>query len=236
MTEEQTTDTQDETLNASDLQSATDTTSEVDETSTEETTTSLSNDAQQALEARIKRMEAALKKANSEAKAHRLEAEDLKKYKDEQESAKLSDQERQEASRQKLEKQLADLQAEHNKVLDEAKAYRVNTEIKFQAARLGFADPEDAVSFIKQSDIEMDDNNSPTNITDLLSDLLKTKPYLKPQTQTRTASSGGATNPSRTQSSASGQLTWEAIGKMSQAEYLARRTEIMQWMAKNPIR
>lgn len=209
MQEQATTGTQDETLNESVPQTETVTTpSEASETLADETTEQSSDDMQ-ALQARIKRMDAALKKANSEAKSHRLKAEDLEKYKEQSESAKLSEQERQEATRQKLEKQLADSEEQYKTAVRDAQQYRVNTEVRLQAAQLGFSDPGDATKFLDTGEIELDDKGNPTNIDDLLKDLAKSKPYLVTR---RIVTSGGATNPPR--SSHSSDNASELVNRM----------------------
>jgi multidrug efflux pump subunit AcrA (membrane-fusion protein) len=187
---------QDETLNeVADPQTETVTTSDAGETPEEETTTEKPS-SPSIDEARIKRIEAALKKANSEAKNYRLEAEELKKYKEAAESAKLTDQERLDKEREQLKQQLADLQKAHEDTIRQAKEYKVNTEVRLQAAQSGFSDPNDAVKFLNWDDIETDDDGNPTNVSELVANLLKTKPYLAKPTS-RSAPAVSATNPSR---------------------------------------
>ena len=93
-----------ETLIGSEPQSETLTTSDSSETlenATETPQTSIDPDA---LQKQIANLESALRRANKEAKDHRLKANELTKFKDEIEAAKLSESE-------KLQKQLAALQA-----------------------------------------------------------------------------------------------------------------------------
>lgn len=162
----------------------------------------------------IAAMRAALKKANGEATTYRLEANELKKYKEENETLKLSDQERQEASRKKLEQQYAELQAELATTKHTSQQYRINTEVKLIATQMGFHDPNDAVTYLDKSEIEKDEDGNPTNIKDRLTEMLKSKPYLRPQVKQST--SGGATNPPRSQTANidNSEITWAYIEKV----------------------
>lgn len=216
---------------------------ESSETQDEATTTQPSFED---LQAQVRRLEAALSKANKDAKGHRLENVDLKKshaelqaFKEQIEAEKLSTNEKQERERQKLEQQYAELQKTHENALRQSQERIVNYEVRLQAAKMGIVDPDAAAKLLDWSEIEYDDAGAPTNVEDLLNGLLKAKPYLKAQ-QSRTApTSGGATNPPRSQSSAAQPLSWEAITQMATKDpeqYNRRRAEITQWMAHNPIR
>jgi hypothetical protein len=137
----------------------------------------------------LEKARAALKKANKEAASYRNAEKELKALKDQIEAEKLSEKER-------LEKRLADLQKAHDDAIRQAQEYKINTEVKLQAAQSGFSDPNDAIKFLDWSEIEYDDNGAPSNVAELVADLLKAKPYLaKPQS--RTAPAVSATNPSR---------------------------------------
>lgn len=232
--DETTTDPQSATQNGADPQAETATIT--DSSETQETTTATEQAQQQSadeLQAQIKRLEAAIKKANAEAKAHRLERDELKKFKDQTEAATLSETEKRERERQALEKQLAEVQSERDKALATAKELRINQDIFAKAAKVGI-NPSLATKVLDHSEIDYDDNGNPTNVEDLLKSLLKEFPNLAAQQNRTPASSGGATNPGRTQTTNAGQtLSWDLIGKMSPDEYSARRTEITQWMAKN---
>lgn len=201
-------------------------TTETDETSeTTSTTPSIEE-----LQERIKRMDASLKKANKEAKDHRLQADELRKFKEQVEAEKLSETEKQELARQNLEKQLADLQKERDDTIRQSQERIVNYEVRLQAARMGIVDPDVAAKLLDWSEIEYDDNGSPSNVDDLLKSLLKSKPYLGASKTVST--SGGATNPSRSATaSASQPLSWERLSKMTAQEYDARRPEIQRWMS-----
>ncbi len=61
----------------------------------------------------------------------------------------------------------ADLQAE-----------RINSAIIAEATRMHFADPDDAVQFVKTSDLEISAEGKITNIKEVIASLAKAKPYL----------------------------------------------------------
>jgi hypothetical protein len=191
MAEEATTSTESEMPTTDAPQSEMDTTAETNETLATEPTNEQpqSQPSTDDLSKELENLRSALKKANAEAAKHRKDAKELAVYRDQIESEKLSEQE-------KLQKQLADLQKAHDDTVRQAQEYKVNTEVRLQAAQSGFSDPNDAVKFLDWSEIEYDDNGAPANVNDLVADLLKAKPYLaKPQN--RPAPAVSATNPSR---------------------------------------
>lgn len=163
-----------------------------------------------------------------EAAGHRLK---LKKFEDE-EAKRL---EAQMTEQQKLEKRVADLQKAHDDALRTHQEYRINAEVRLQATQLGFANVEDATRLLDWTQIAYGDDGTPENVQALLKDLLKTKPYLAGSKATP-VTSGGATNPPRSQSSGPPALSWEVIGRMTAQEYAARQPEIQQFMRDNPPR
>lgn len=111
---------------------------------------------------------------------------------------------------------------------------RVSRALDTAAAKLGFADPDDARN-IDWAALEFDDAGQPTNHETLLSKLLETKPHYKAaQAQQppprKPASAGASVNPPR--SATNEPLTMELIGKMSPAEYEARYSEIARFYAQ----
>ena len=122
------------------------------------------------LQREIERLSNALKRANAEAKAERETAADLKKFKEQIETDKLSEQEKQA-------KQLADLQRAHESALAELRETRLLAATQLAAARLGFVDPDDALAFIerkRRADASFDE----ASVEDVLKQLLADKPYL----------------------------------------------------------
>lgn len=176
---------------------------------------------------------AALKKANSEAASHRHKANELDKLKAEAEAANLSETE-------KLQKKLAELQKAHDTVTRQSQERIISYEVRLQAAQMGIVDPDAAAKLLDWSGIEYDDSGTPTNVSDLLKALIKAKPYLAGKAASTT--SGGATNPSRSQATESGEITEQYVrdvtsGKIRWQDLTPeRRTAILNWQAKNAYR
>lgn len=192
--------------------------------------------AQPSLEDALKELEsakAALKKANAEAASHRHKANELDKLKAETEAAKLSETE-------KLQKQLAELQKAHDTISRQSQERIISYEVRLQAAQMGIVDPDAAAKLLDWSEIEYDDNGTPKNVNDLLKALIKAKPYLAGKAAS--ATSGGATNPSRSQAAESGEITAQYVqdvtsGKIRWQDLTPeRRTAILNWQAKNSYR
>lgn len=168
---------------------------------------------------------AELRKENA---SYRTKQNAIEKAQADADAAKLSDLE-------KANKRAADAEAQLN---DRTRAYQerlVKAEIKAGAAGVGIIDPDAAVKLLDWSQFEYDDEGVPTNISKLLDQLVKDKPYLAGARASGAVSSGGVTNPSRSATSAAGSaITWDAIGRMSRNEYLARQAEIQEYIARNP--
>ncbi len=170
-----------------------------------------------------------------EAKKLRSEAASLRKrmkaFEDAQaaaEAAKLTEQER-------LQKQLADTQAQLSEKELAIQDRVIRYEVQLQAAELG-ANPrhlDKIARLIDRSDLEFDDDGMPKNVKVLLEKLFKEMPELLLSQDKRTPTSGGATNPGRGAASNTG-LSWDVISKMTSEQYNARRAEIVDWMQKNP--
>lgn len=154
-------------------------------------------------------------------KAGRLEAE-LEKIKKDQQAradADLSEVDR-------LKKQIADQTAQMEQQATAAKMQRLTGASLAAAARLGFADPEDAHRFLDPDKVEWDDAGNPTNVTALLEGVLKAKAYLK----------GSYTQPPDLGQGTRGRsgvpLTRESIAKMSSAEINSRWDEVQAVLGK----
>jgi hypothetical protein len=195
-----------------------------------------STDAISLEEAKKLRSESAnLRKRLKDAEVSKAELAELKKFKEQIDAKDLSDKEKQDRAVQKKEQELAERQSELEKANNRIRDLTINQAVLSQAGKLNIVDPEVAAQIIK-ADIELDESGNPTNIPDLLKQLVKDKPYLVAQQQTRQAPTrGGPTNPSRSQTSG-GQLSQEVIGKMKPEEYASRRPEINEWLAKNQAR
>jgi flagellar biosynthesis/type III secretory pathway protein FliH len=168
------------------------------------------------------------KKLRKEANTLRARLKAYDDAKAEAEAAQLSETER-------LKKQVDDLQKKHDDALKAVQETRLSAEIRLQAQALGIA-PDLAEKLIDRSDV-LDTDGNPQNVDAALKVLLKTYPMLagKPPAPT----GGGATNPSKAQSSVPVALTRESIAEMASKrpdEYTARRAEIQAWLAAHPWR
>ena len=159
--------------------------------------TSTEPPAQERLE--HERIIAELRKENAAARK-RLEAIDQANK--EAELAKLSEHE-------KLQKQLADHQSQSSMLAKQLQEERLDKEVIKQASKLNIIDVDAASKLIDASSIVYDESGRPTNVDALLKELAKARPWLtgKPQAQT----SGGATNPSRSQTQGPQEITKEYV-------------------------
>lgn len=181
-------------------------------------------------------------KLAKEATAFKAELAELKKFKEDTEAKDLSEKEKQDLAIKKKEQELAEKQAEIEKANNRIRDLTISQAVLSQASKLNIVDPEAALLFIK-NDIELDDKGNATNVEGLLKDLIKEKPYLVAQQQQRQAASGGATNPSRAQTSGQSAETLVARlnqGQLSSDEYNAlprsTRDEMQKIMSKNIYR
>ena len=155
----------------------------------------------------IESLQAALKKTNAESASHRHK---LKTFEDAQAKAdadKLSETE-------KLQKQLTDLQAARQADIERLTA----AEIRTKAVELGVAPQylKRVATMLDREDLEIDEKTGmPTNLDKVLGTLLKEMPFLAGKAQ---ATSGGATNPSRTQSSSVGEITRDNLVELMKPE------------------
>lgn len=154
-------------------------------------------------------------------KAGRLEREleALRKADEDRKNADLSEVDR-------LKKELAARDAAIEAAAAQAKAGRLAGASLAAAARLGFADPEDAQRFLDADAIEWDDSGAPKNVQALLEAVLKAKPYLK----------ASFTQPPDLGQGARGRagvpLTRDAIAKMSATEINQRWGEVQEVLSK----
>lgn len=178
----------------------------------------------------VQRLQAALRRANAEAKEHREKSLELDRLKAEAEAAKLSESE-------KLQQQLTILQAEKEQAVTQAKELRVGSAVQIQAMQAGI-DPTLARKLITNDEIEYDEGGNPSNIADLLKALVKAYPTLVGKQAAPT--SGGATNPPRSASTAPQELSWEVITQLQKnpEEYNRRNAngEISRWLHQHPYR
>jgi hypothetical protein len=181
----------------------------------------------------IERLNSALKRANAEAKEHRLAKEELDKIK----AAQMTEQER-------LQKQYDDLKTQHDEAIQVQTERAIKSEVAVEAAKLG-VDPaylDKVARFLDWEEIEVDDNGNPTNIQELVAQLVKEMPGLKPLSARTAPTGGGATAPARSQTSGNGEITAEYVADVMAGRIdwksltQERRSAILNWKAKNAFR
>jgi len=82
------------------------------------------------------------------------------------------------SEQEKLRRRVAELETERDVHATAQREQAIRMAAVTAAARLGFADPEDAFALLDREAIEFDDAGTPKNVSRLLTDLLKAKPYL----------------------------------------------------------
>lgn len=87
-------------------------------------------------------------------------------------------------------RRLADLEQQSRSWEVERAQLRTEIEVGRHAMRLGFRDPADAFALVAQGAIERDADGRPTNIEQVLKDLLRDKPYLRATATTSSADQG----------------------------------------------
>ena len=224
-----------ENLNPQAGESTTTTESQADESHQPETTLSLEEAKKLRSEARN------LRNRLKEAESLKAEIAELKKFKEATETEKLSETEKQTATRLKLEKQLSEAQAALTRKETEVQEQKINNDIIAKAAKVGI-NPDLAAKVLDHSEIDYDEKGNPINVEDLLKDLLKSFPNLAAQqAQQRQASqstAGGATNPGRAATSMPAEITQEYYERVTKdlaafnALTLSERARIQQYIDK----
>lgn len=155
-----------------------------------------------------------VRKLRAEAAEYRKRLRDLEQAVKKHEEAKLSETER-------LQRRLAELEAERATWQREVQERVLRYETMLAAGRLGVVDPEAAYRLLDLSLLEYDDDGRPTNLEAALRALLKDKPYLVGQPH---GPSGSPTNPGRPRTS----LTLEDVKRMSPDEINRRWDEVQR--------
>lgn len=170
------------------------------------------------------RARALIAKLREEAKeaTKRLKAFDAERQ--QAEEAKLSEAERQT-------KRIADLERQQAERERAAQERILRYEVQLAAQQHGLVDPDAAVKLLDWGRVEYDDAGQPTNLSTLLKDLVKTKPYLAAQPATGPAASPA--NPARQTPSASRTFTVSQLRDFR--FYEANKAEIQQAMREGRV-
>ncbi len=139
------------------------------------------------LQAELERTRKALADANKEAAARRKKLEAFEAQEAKRKQAEMTELEKAEARLKELEKRAEQAEAGRKQAL-------VRAAVIAQATVQGFRDPEDALRYLDTSEVEITEDGKVGDVSALLKELGKQKPYLlQPQ------GSVGATNPGRGQ-------------------------------------
>lgn len=139
------------------------------------------------LQAELERTRKALADANKEAAARRKKLEAFEAQEAKRKQAEMTELEKAKARLNELEKRAEQAEAGRKQAL-------VRAAVIAQATAQGFRDPEDALRYLDTSEVEITEEGKVSDVSALLKELGKQKPYLlQPQ------GSVGATNPGRGQ-------------------------------------
>lgn len=136
---------------------------------------------------RIADLEHTHSNAREELDRHRKKLSVYEKTEKEAEAAKKAAEEAQLSEVERVKKQYSELQSQHDTYTRQMQERVVRYEIENQARGLNIIDPDAAVRLLDWSELEFAEDGTPTNAQKLLEKLVKSKPYLAPQTQTQQA-------------------------------------------------
>lgn len=164
---------------------------------------------------------------------------ELKAYKDQTESAKLTETEKRDRATQQRETQYAELQRKHDTLELRLQETLVGSATQLYAIQQGI-DPKLAQRLLDRTLLEYDDDGNPTNLDVAFKTMVK-EFNLKPDSKAA-PTAGGATSPARSQSSGNGEITESYVqdvlsGRINWQELTPeRKTAFLNYRAKNPHR
>ena len=134
-------------------------------------------------------LKAELRRARKEAAKYRTRLRELEQAEKERRRAEMSELERLKEDLTEAQARLAELELELTQT-------KLRQAVVSEAARLGFADPDDAWQLLDVAAIEVDDDGRPANVSKLLRKLAAQKPYLLRSGQPREGGQRGEGKPS----------------------------------------
>lgn len=143
------------------------------------------------LKAELERTRAALKAANKEAADRRKKLDDIEAQATARKEQELTEAQKAASRADKAEQALQALEARHRNTT-------INSAIRLAARTAGFVDPEDAVSLLDRTGLDIDENDNVTGVEAAIKALAKTKPHLlntKQPAPNINASTGGQPAP-----------------------------------------
>jgi hypothetical protein len=128
-------------------------------------------------------------------KGFEKQAKDLQKQLDALTAAEKSRQDQEMSAVDRATQQAKQAQQDRDAMEAKYKSTLINNAIRFQAIQSGFVDPEDAVSLIDRSSIDLDDQDQVQGVKQAVGDLAKAKPHLvrtnRPNAPDINATTGG---------------------------------------------
>ena len=171
---------------------------------------------------------AELQRARSDAAKYRNQLREtqeklkgLEKSQKEADDAKKSELER-------LTERTSALENEVSKRDSRVKALSLEAAVLKKANSLGIVDPDAAWRLLDAESVEYDGDGKPTNIDDLLKDLMEARPYLKGKATTGDTSRKDSTSTTQPDSSKKRPLTIEDVNRMSDDEINANWDEVQK--------
>jgi hypothetical protein len=116
--------------------------------------------------------------ATEEVERHRKKLSAYEKVEAEREAAKKAEADAQLSEVERVKKQHAEIQAQHNALLLELQETRITNAVERHARDLHFIHPEIAVRLLDRAELEFEDSGAPKNAQQLLEKLLKSMPEL----------------------------------------------------------
>lgn len=143
------------------------------------------------IKAELERTRAALKAANKEAAERRKKLDDIEAQAAARKEQELTEAQKAAARAEKAEQALQALETRH-------RTTTINSAIRLAARNAGFVDPEDAVSLLDRSGLDIDESDTVNGVEAAIKALAKAKPHLlntKQPAPNINANSGGAPAP-----------------------------------------
>lgn len=156
----------------------------------------------------------------------RREAAGYRKRLRELEAAVKGYEEAQMSESERLQARLSELERQYTEAQRSLQESTLRYEVMLAAGRLGVVDADAAWRLLDASSIEFDDDGRPTNVVDVLRELVRQRPYLA----AGTAVTGAVTNPARPRSTV---LTLDEIRRMTPDEINERWDEVQRALSEN---
>lgn len=175
-----------------------------------------------------------LRRARSDAAKYRQQLRDTQKTVKELQEKVQADDDAKKSELQKLTERTQSLESQVREKDGRVKSLSLENAVVKRASGMGIVDPDAAYRLLDADAVEYDDNGKPTNIEDLLKDLVEAKPYLRGKANDpdnpKSKSDTSTTLPNGKKKTA---LSHSDIEKMSDDEINARWDEVQLVLAQS---